>query len=190
METPPLTVDQDLQTLIALRDKLAELRADLEPVLPDLKARKNEAAKRVKDAEDALTAAEDELRKAALDYVTSTGDLNLPEGLTFRRSTKLMYEPAEILSEIVQTELMEMGTGEEWDGLIPVDDAYAMLGSGKLGKYVKVVVSLDVKAFEADWKDGLLKWADIEQVPAPQVAISKLGSIIIQKEMAQVATQE
>jgi hypothetical protein len=162
-------------------ERLAVLRSEIEPILPTLKEQKNKVAAELAKYEKELSDAETAVREVALDYIQQTGDLDPHPALTFRRTTKLMYEKESIMYDLLTTELDELAT--EPDRLIKEEEMYKVLSSGGMGKYLKVAVSLDVRAFEKDFKDGKLTWAQVEEVSSPTIAIGKLGDIIIVKEI-------
>lgn len=162
-------------------EHLATLRSEIEPIIPELKEQKNKAAAVLSKYEKELSDAETAVREAALDYIQRTGDLDPHPAITFRRTTKLMYEKESIMYDLLTTELDELAT--EPDRLIKEEEMYKVLSSEKIGKYLKVNVSLDVREFEKDFKDGKLNWAQVEEVSSPTIAIGKLGDILIKKEL-------
>lgn len=103
----------------------------------------------------AVDALEDQLRADTLAYIADTGDLTPHPSLTFRRTKKLMYDKTAALEACIAREANFM---------------------------IRRVVELDVRAFEHAWAMGTIPWAQIEEVPAPTVAIAKLGDVLIHHE--------
>lgn len=92
------------------------------------------------------------LKADALAHALATGELRMHEKITFRRTTKLVYEKDEVLAELKR--------------------------EGELG-YIHVREELDVRAFEKAWRAGDLRWTNAEEVPNPTVAIARLGDLLI-----------
>lgn len=105
--------------------------------------------------EDRLEEAVATLKADTLRYVAETGDLTPHPSLTFRRTTKLLYDK---------------------------DAALRAAEDHGASNFVRVKKELNVRDFESAWRRGLLPWAEVEEVPAPTVALGRLGDLLILAE--------
>ena len=99
---------------------------------------------------------EDALRADTLRFVAETGNTTPHPSLTFRRTTRLCYDREATLRA--------------------AEDHGAL-------NLVRVKRELNVREFESAWRRGLAAWAEVEEVPAPTVAVGKLGDLLIQAEV-------
>ena len=111
--------------------ELAEMREKCAPLIEELTTQRNGADQDLKYYKGLVERAEDKVREFAMEYVQQTGDLEPHPSLTFRRTTKLMYEKEPIIHDLLTTELMELATHEQFDHLIDEDEMYKILSSGK-----------------------------------------------------------
>lgn len=106
----------------------------------------------LKDAQEGLATMEKELKDDLLEYCQSTGDLHVHPSIHFRRTKTLMYDRDEVLAQV-------QAKGE--------------------GELIRVKTELNVKAFEAAWREGRLPYAQVEEVNSPTIAIDKLGHLLL-----------
>ena len=152
---------------------LARTQVRLKPEIDALKQQKNAATAALNAAQTELETADKATHEAIMQYIQETGDLTPHPLVTFRRTTDLMYDRQSAIETLIDWELSD----DEYDVAAVVD----LLIKGKLGDYLTIKVELDVRKFESDLRDDKVATGiDYETVPAPQIAIGKLGSLLIE----------
>lgn len=102
-----------------------------------------------------LEAQRDQFDLDTLAYVAETGDKTPHSKITYRVMPRLVYDKAVVLK-----------LAEDY-------------GAAHL---IRVKRELDVRAFEKDWKAGRAEWASVEKVEEPEIALAKLGDLLIEAE--------
>jgi phage host-nuclease inhibitor protein Gam len=97
------------------------------------------------------------LKAEVLSHAMETGELKLHPAITFRRTTKLVYDKMSVLESLKREGVAE---------------------------YIRVKEELDVRGFEKAWRAGSLAWLEeaVEQVVEPTVSLGKLGDLLIAAE--------
>lgn len=161
MDQPTVNTDINFDALLlelALEHKRVEQR---NAVAREMRARMYEAYVKAYDDEIAanetrLAEMEKRLKTDTLAYVAETGDLTPHPKLTFRRTTKLVYDKETMLRL--------------------AEDRGAL-------NLIRVKKELNVREFEHQWRNGHLPWAEVEEVNDPTIALSKLGDLLIEAEV-------
>lgn len=112
----------------------------------------NDRIRKIKEGAEQIRA---EVLKALMEYIQSTGDLEPDPHITFVRSFKIQYDPADILQYMTEH---------------------------NQGDMLRVKVELDVRAFEAAWKEGKFLELQVERTPAPYLRLSPLGDLLFDEE--------
>ena len=92
------------------------------------------------------------LKADVLSHALETGELKLHPAITFRRTTKLVYDKVTVLDSLKRECVAE---------------------------YIRVKEELDVRGFEKAWRAGTLAWLEVEQVSEPSISLGKLGDLLI-----------
>lgn len=132
--------------------ELARLRRDVAHENAELDAQITPLAQQRAANLQRLEAAETALHAELLAYMTESGDLRCHPSLAFRRTHRLVYDKAQVLEQL------------ENEGI---------------SDCTRIRKELDVRKFEAAWRDGHYHFVDAEPINAPTLAISKLGDLLI-----------
>lgn len=100
----------------------------------------------------ALAEMEAALKADILKHALETGELKPHPAITFRRTTKLVYDKLLVLESLKREGVQE---------------------------YIRVKEELDVRGFEKAWRTGALAWLEVEQVVEPSIVLGKLGDLLI-----------
>lgn len=137
-----------------IKVRLAELARFRQVVELKCQPAEAEAARLTAEAKrwrEEAASLEKSLREDVLEYMRATGDLHVDEHLSFRRTTRLVYDPEEVV---------------------------AILDERNREDLLRRSLKLDVRAFEKAFKDGEFPDLNVEQVNAPTLEIRALGDLL------------
>jgi hypothetical protein len=131
--------------------ELAQAQAKWSAYRTELAEKRAELDSEIQNGDAALDTIEKHLREDLQQYFRDTGDRDVHPAVTFRVTPRLMYDKAEEL---------------------------ARAKAAGRSEHVRIKEELDVRAFEKDYKAGLIPDAQVEEIIDVVVALGRLGEYV------------